>query len=138
MWHKLCCAVALLALASVSAWGQGTPPQVSPIPIPGGDVVLPAQPIPEGGFLPSALFNVFSPGVGSFLDGENAEPHVITNFNGHVAMGYTLGSATDNAGKQYAVITDIRVYQGDYVGGVTTYPGGGTTSAKAHGTFVLI
>jgi hypothetical protein len=53
-------------------------------------------------------------------------------------MGYTLGTATDNKGNQYAVITDIRVYQGDYVGGVSTYIGGGTTSAKAHGTFVLI
>jgi hypothetical protein len=63
---------------------------------------------------------------------------VITNFKGRVAMGYTLGNATDNKGNQYAVITDIRVYRGDYVGGVSTYIGGGTTSAKASGTFVLI
>jgi hypothetical protein len=139
MWQKLILGVAFLALAYVSAWGQGSPPpQVLPIPIPGGDVVLPSQPIPEGGVLPSALFNVFSPGVGVLLDGEDAEPQVITNFKGHVAMGYTLGAATDNKGNQYAVITDIRVYQGDYVGGVPTYIGGGSTSAKAHGTFVLI
>jgi hypothetical protein len=100
---------------------------VSPVPIPGGDV-----------FSPGGLFSVFSPGVGVGLDGQDAEPHVITNFKGHIAMGYTLGSATDNAGKHYAVITDIRVYQGDYIGGVATYVGGGTTSAKSHGTFVEI
>jgi hypothetical protein len=109
-----------------------------PIPIPGGDVLLPAQPIPAGGVLPSALFNVFSPGVGAFLDGLDAEPNVLTNFKGHAAMGYTLGTATDNKGNHYAVITDIRVYRGEYVGAVSTYIGGGTTAAKAHGTFVLI
>ncbi|HYL84939.1 MAG TPA: hypothetical protein VE263_11940 [Candidatus Angelobacter sp.] len=125
MWRKLCYGVALLALSSVSAWGQGAPLPPAPIPVPGGDVIPP-------------LFNVFSPGVGPFLDGEDAEPQVITNFKGHVAMGYTLGAATDNKGNQYAVITDIRVYQGNYVGGVPTYIGGGSTSAKARGTFVLI
>ena len=125
MWQKLFLGAAFLALACVPGWGQGALPPPNPIPVPGGDVLPP-------------LFNVFSPGVGAFLDGENAEPHVITNFKGHVAMGYTLGTATDNKGSQYAVITDIRVYQGDYVGGVSTYIGGGTTSAKAHGTFVLI
>jgi hypothetical protein len=137
-WQELRLGLAFLALACVPVWGQGPPPQVLPIPVPGGDVFLPAQPIPAGGVLPSALFNVFSPGVGAFLDGQDAEPNIITNFKGHVAMGYTLGTATDNKGNQYAVITDIRVYQGDYVGGVPTYIGGGTTSAKSHGTFVLI
>jgi len=137
--HKLCLGLAFLALACVPVWGQGPPPpQVLPIPIPGGDVLLPAQPIPPEGVLPSALFNQFFPGVGSTFDGLNAEPHGITNFKGQVAMGYTLGTATDNNGKQYAVITDIRVYQGDYVGGVPTFGAGGTTSAKAHGTFVEI
>lgn len=136
---RLCLGLAYLALACVPVWGQGPPAaQVAPIPIPGGDVVVPAQPIPSGGLLPSALFNVFSPGVGTLLDGQDAEPNVITNFKGHVAMGYTLGAATDNQGNHYAVITDIRVYRGDYVGGAPTYMGGGTTSAKASGTFVLI
>jgi len=124
-WQKLFFGVAFLALACVPAWGQGTPAPPAPIPVPGGDVLPP-------------LFNVFSPGVGAFLDGQDAEPNIITNFTGHVAMGYTLGTATDNKGNQYAVITDIRIYQGDYVGGVPTYIGGGTTSAKSHGTFVLI
>jgi hypothetical protein len=126
-WQKFCLGMAFLGLACVLGWGHGTPPRPNPIPVPGGDVL--------SGF---PLFNVFSPGVGAFLDGENAEPNIITNFKGQVAMGYTLGTATDNKGNQYKVITDIRVYRGDYVGGVPTYVGGGTTSRKGHATFVLI
>jgi len=53
-------------------------------------------------------------------------------------MGYTNGLATDKDGNTYQVITDIRVYQGDYTGAQATFGGGGTTSAKAHGTFVEI
>jgi|SRR5581483_2603713 len=130
MRRRLWITVTVLVLGSVGVWAQG-PPTPLPVPVPGGDVL----PNPDGS---TSLWNVFSPGVGPFLDGENAEPNIISNFRGHVAMGYTLGTATDNKGKQYAVITDIRVYQGDYVGGVPTYIGGGSTSAKGHGTFVLI
>jgi hypothetical protein len=70
----------------------------------------------------------------------NAEPNGITNFDGVIAMGYTLGTATDNAGKQYQVITDIRVYKGDYIGAVSTFGAGGTTTSRkrVHGTFVEI
>lgn len=124
-WQKLLLGAAFLALACVPGWGQGTPP--TPIPIPGGDELPPV-----------GLINQFFPGVGTGFDGPNAEPGGITHFKGHTAMGYTLGTATDNKGNQYGVITDIRVYQGEYVGGVSTYIGGGTTSAKLHGTFVLI
>lgn len=130
-WEKLFLRAALLALATVSGWGQGAAPPPSLIPLPGGDVLS----NPDGS---NALWTSFVPGVGAFLDGKNAEPNIITNFKGQVAMGYTLGTATDNNGNQYAVITDIRVYRGDYVGGVPTYPGGGSTSAKGHATFVLI
>jgi hypothetical protein len=70
----------------------------------------------------------------------NAEPNGITNFDGLVAMGYTLGTATDNAGNPYQVITDIRVYQGDYYGALATFGAGGTTTSakRAYGTFVEI
>jgi hypothetical protein len=50
-WRELFLRVAFLALTCVSAWGQGSPPQVLPIPIPLGDVFLPAQPILSGGVL---------------------------------------------------------------------------------------
>lgn len=57
--HRLCLVLAILALASVPVWAQSPPPvQVLPIPIPGGDVFLQAQPVPAGGVLPSALLNL--------------------------------------------------------------------------------
>jgi hypothetical protein len=97
------------------------------VPIPGGDVVAPL-----------GLINQFLPGVGAGFDGLNADPQGITNFSGTVAMGYTAGQATDNSGKTYQVITDIRVYQGDFIGAQATFGAGGTTSARAHGTCVEI
>lgn len=103
------------------------PPAIQPIPIAGGDVVPPV-----------GIINIFSPGVGTGFDGMDAEPHVFTNFRGVSAMGYTLGTATDNSGNAYQVITDIRVFKGEYIGGAPTYSAGGTTSAKTHGTFVEI
>jgi hypothetical protein len=121
---------AVSVLSSAAVWAQA-PPQVFPVTIPGGDVIPAAPPFP---------INQFTPGSGAGFDGVNAEPNGITNFDGAIAMGYTLGTVTDNAGKQYQVITDIRVYQGDYYGAVSTFNAGGTTTSrkKAHGTFVEI
>jgi hypothetical protein len=70
-----------------------------------------------------------------------AEPHVITNFRGLTAMGYTSGLATDNKNNQYVVITDIRVYKGKYIGGTAADPvntAGATVSSEASGIFVEI
>jgi hypothetical protein len=126
MRFKLLCSASILAFAGITLWAQvQPPPQVLPVPIPGGDVVPP-------------FVNQFFPGVGATFDGPNADPHGITNFSGVIAMGYTNGLATDNAGKTYQVITDIRVYRGHYIGAQATFGGGGTTSAQAHGTFVEI
>jgi hypothetical protein len=80
----------------------------------------------------------FSPGVGAGFDGLDAEPHGIVNFKGVTAMGYTLGVAKDNGGNAYQVVTDIRVYQGDYIGAVSTFGAGGSASGKARATFVEI
>jgi hypothetical protein len=106
--------------------------KVQPIPLPGGDIVP-----------PYGLFNQFFPGPPNQnppFDPVNADPHGITNFRGVTAMGYTSGPATDNSGANYTVITDIRVYQGEYVGGETADPNsaGATRSARARGTFVEI
>lgn len=106
--------------------------KVQPIPLPGGDI-----------FPPYGLYNQFFPGPPNQnppFDPINADPHGITNFRGVTAMGYTSGPATDNSGNAYTVITDIRVYRGDYVGGeiADANSAGATRSARARGTFVEI
>jgi hypothetical protein len=120
-------ALCLLLICSFPLLGQvQAVSQVEPVPIPGGDVLPP-------------LFNQFFPGIGAGFDGLNSDPHGITNFRGSVAMGYTNGQAIDNAGHSYGIITDIRVYQGDYIGAeMTVGTAGASKSAKAHGTFVEI
>jgi len=114
--------------------------KVQPIPLPGGDIFPPTV-LPDGRLLPSyGLFNQFLPGPPNQnppFDPMNADPHGITNFRGATAMGYTGGFTTD---KKFAVVTDIRVYQGDYIGGeiADSNSAGATRSARAHGTFVEI
>jgi hypothetical protein len=106
--------------------------KVQPIPLPGGDI-----------FPPYGLYNQFFPGPPNQnppFDPMNADPHGITNFRGVTSMGYTFGSATDNHGNAYGVVTDIRVFQGEYVGGETAdaNSAGATKSARSRGTFVEI
>ena len=114
--------------------------KVLPIPLPGGDIFPPTV-LPDGTITPSfGLFNQFFPGPPNQnppFDPMNADPHGITNFHGVTAMGYTSGFTTD---QKFAVVTDIRVYQGDYIGGEIADPtsAGATRSAPAHGTFVEI
>ncbi len=138
MRRKLFSGAFILVLSSVALLGHVQPSQaqVVPVPIPGGDIIAPFTIAP--GITAPGLINQFLPGVGTGLDGLNADPHGITNFKGLVAMGYTAGSATDNAGKHYNVITDIRVYRGQYVGAEANGGAGQTKSVLAHGTFVEI
>jgi hypothetical protein len=128
----------ILVIASVALWGQVQPSQaqVVPVPVPGGDIIAPFLFAP--GITAPGLINQFLPAVGIWFDGLNADPNGITNFNGVVAMGYTVGTATDSAGKRYTVNTDIRVYRGDYVGAEANGDAGRTKSALAHGTLVEI
>jgi len=101
---------------------------VQPIPLRGGDIIP-----------PYGLFNQFFPGFPGqpSFDPMNADPQGITNFHGVTAMGYTSGFTTD---QKFAVVTDIRVYQGDYIGGEIADPNsaGATRSARSRGTFVEI
>jgi hypothetical protein len=106
---------------------------VQPVPIPGGDLV--------SGYGIANLFVPGPPGQTPPFDPLGAEPNGITNFKGQVAMGYTSGLATDNKGRQYAVITDIRVFKGTYTGGKAADPvntAGATASETASGIFVEI
>lgn len=135
MRSRLCYLLFFLLAFSVPLRAQIEPiPNLSvqPIPLPGGDI-----------FPPYGLYNQFFPGPPNAtppFDPMNADPQGITNFRGVTAMGYTSGTATDNQGKKYAVITDIRVYQGEYVGGeiADANSAGATRSAHARGTFVEI
>lgn len=123
---NLLCLLFLFAIGCLPAFGQVQAP-VQPLPVPGGDLIA-----------PFGLFNQYFPGVGPIYDGPDADPQGITNFHGVVAMGYGLGTATDATGRNYNVITDVRVYKGDYIGAVAHEPGGGTKSARSHGVFVEI
>jgi hypothetical protein len=126
---------------AVLALGATLRAQIQPIPN------LPVQPIPiRGGDLVPAygIANSFvpgPPGQSPPFDPIGADPQVITNFKGLTAMGYTSGLATDNKNNQYVVITDIRVYQGKYIGGTAADPvhtAGATVSEVADGIFVEI
>lgn len=129
------------SIFAVLALGATLTAQIQPIPN------LPVQPIPiRGGYLVPGygIANAFVPGLPGQsppFDPIGADPQVITNFKGLTAMGYTSGLATDNKNNQYAVITDIRVYQGKFIGGTAADPvntAGATVSAEADGIFVEI
>ena len=114
--------------------------KVLPTPLPGGDIIPPTV-LSDGTVVPSyGLFNQFFPGPPDQnppFDPMNADPQGITNFHGLTAMGYTGGFTSD---QKFAVVTDIRVYKGDYIGGEIADPNtaGASKSARAHGTFVEI
>jgi len=129
------------SIFAVLAFSATLTAQIQPIPN------LPVQPIPirGGDLVPGyGIANAFVPGPPGQtppFDPIGADPQVITNFKGLTAMGYTSGLATDNKNNQYAVITDIRVYQGKFVGGTAADPvntAGATVSEEADGIFVEI
>ena len=69
-------------------------------------------PIPGGGTLPNGtVIHVFAP------QDTNTEPSVITNFNGFTALAYPTdtNAARDNNGNFYDLLTDMRVFRGEYV-----------------------
>jgi hypothetical protein len=107
------------ATSQLSAGSKRSP---APVPIPGGDVLGPPD-------FPPFQIHQFAPGPAVGFDGVDAEPNGITNFRGLVALAYTSGTATDNSGVVYPATTDIRAYQGEYVG---------ATGTHARGTFVEI
>ena len=72
------------------------------------------KPIPGGISLST---HIFVPGP-TALD---VEPSSITDFTGFSALAYVSGTATDGSGNSFRLSTDMRVFQGRYVGqdGVT-------------------
>lgn len=116
--------VALLVVPGGVAWGVH---QAAPRPIPGG-IQIPKGP----------LIHVFLPGPKSItlpysklqLMGEEVEPFTITNSSGFVAFAVLVGKAGDATNPdRYNLETDIRVFQGEYVGG---------DGVRRRGTFAFI
>lgn len=98
---------------------KGPPGSTEPVPIPGGLVLPP-------------VIHVFAPGpVNQNFQGLDIEPSVITNYRGFTAIGYPggFGSATDSDGNSYDVITDMRVFRGEYISDDGTHH---------RGTFIFI
>ncbi len=96
--------------------GLGPPGSIEPVPIPGGDVIPP-------------LIHNFLPGPTPLFDGIDVEPNGITNFRGFVAQTTLGGTATGSDGKTYNLMSDMRVFQGEYVS---------VDGTHHRGTFVLI
>ena len=44
-----------------------------------------------------------------------ADPSTIGNFRGLVALAYLRGRVRDTTGRQWLMVNDIRLFQGDYV-----------------------
>ena len=88
-------------------------PLPAPKPIPGGTEFSPFPlihelfPGPETITLPFTLVT---------LQGLNVEPSTITDFTGVTALAYHVGTATGSDGRTYDLETDVRVFQGQYVG----------------------
>lgn len=81
------------------------PASIAPVPIPGGDVVP---------FL--GMIHFFFPGPTSIgNDGIDIEPSSITNFKGFTGVAMLAGTATDANGNKFDLLSDLRVYQGEYV-----------------------
>jgi hypothetical protein len=97
--------------------GASTLPQhvLAPLPAP--------KPIP-GGFDIPPLIHEFIPGPETItlpftritLQGLHVEPSTITDFTGVTALAYHVGTATGSDGRSYDLETDVRVFQGQYVG----------------------
>ncbi len=105
------------AVGAAAAYGLGLPgaahaaAEGEPRPIPGGTPLL------GGGF------HVFAPGPpGSGLDPPDAEPNVITDFNGFVGMTYVdvpvtrTNRATGEVRRLPSIFSDMRFILGEYRG----------------------
>lgn len=92
--------------------------------------VVPPRPIPGG-------INVWAPGpstvtlpfTGLTLQGVDADPSTITDFDGFVAVAFHAGTATASDGTRFNLETDMRTYRGAYVDAAGT---------RRFGTFAFI
>jgi hypothetical protein len=105
-------------LSKADGGASTLPPHVlAPLPAP--------KPIPGGTeFPPFPLIHELFPGPETItlpftlvtLQGLNVEPSTITDFVGVTALAYHVGTVTGSDGLTYNLETDVRVFQGQYVG----------------------
>jgi hypothetical protein len=85
--------ILLLALAPAASAFDGT----MPVPVPGSN-------------------HLFSPGPASLgLQGLDANPSSIGDFDGTVALAYLKGRAKDASGRRFRMSNDMRVMTGRYL-----------------------
>jgi hypothetical protein len=89
------------------------------------DVIVLPKPILGGITLPdNSVIHVLAPGPtnitlplsGSQLAGEDVDSSTITDFDGFSAVGFHVGTAQGSDGKTYNLETDMRGFQGRYLG----------------------
>jgi hypothetical protein len=90
-----------------------------------GAATVPPAPIPGGTPLPGGeVIHVWAPGdpgvtlpfSGQSPMGFDVDPSTITDFRGFAAGAFHAGTATDSDGRTYNLETDMRAFQGTYVG----------------------
>jgi hypothetical protein len=100
-------------LGTQPLWQPGPAPLPAPKPILGGTEFPPFPlihelfPGPETITLPFTLLT---------LQGLNVEPSTITDFRGVTALAYHVGTVTGSDGLTYNLETDVRVFEGAYIG----------------------
>lgn len=83
-----------------------------------------AMPVPPGGP------HIFAPGPrGLGLQGPQANPSSVGNFDGTVALAYLKGRATGGDGHRFLMLNDMRVMTGDYLA---------ADGSHHHGSFAFI
>ena len=78
-------------------------------------------PVPPGGP------HIFAPGPG--LQGPQANPSSVGDFDGTVALAYLKGHATGGDGHRFLMLNDMRVMTGDYLA---------ADGSRHHGSFAFI
>jgi hypothetical protein len=82
------------------------------------------MPVPPGGP------HIFAPGPrGLGLQGPQANPSSVGDFDGAVALAYLKGRATGGDGRRFLMLNDMRVMTGDYLA---------ADGSRHHGSFAFI
>jgi len=98
-------------------------------------LALLAAAVPAGAFdgampVPPAGPHIFAPGPRALgLQGSQADPSSVGDFDGTVALVYLKGRATGGDGHRFVMLNDMRIMTGDYLAADGT---------RHHGSFAFI